>query len=142
MLGYSEEELLALQWDEISHPDDVAVSLEAMARLERDRPEWVEYEKRYLHKEGRIVWVRIRISRVTESSEGWHFVTHLEDITERKRAEEAIRASEERVRLLMDSTAEAIYGIDLQGNCTFANTACLRMLGYADSQSRDRQTHA
>ena len=106
-----------------------------MTRLERDRPEWVEYEKRYLHKSGRIVWVRIRLSRVTGSSEGWHFVTHLEDITERRRVEEAIRASEERVRLLMDSTAEAICGIDLQGICTFANPACLRMLGYSDSQA-------
>ena len=36
---------------------------------------------------------------------------------------------------MLDSTAEAIYGIDLQGNCTFANPACLRMLGYADSQA-------
>jgi PAS domain S-box-containing protein len=135
MLGYSAEELLALPWKAISHPDDVTVSLEAMARLERDRPEWVEYEKRYLDKQGRIVWVRIRISRTTGSSEGWEFVTHLEDITERRRGEEAIRASEERVRLLMDSTAEAIYGIDLQGYCTFANSACLRMLGYADAQT-------
>ena len=66
MLGYSEEELLALPWSAISHPDDVAVSQEAMARLERDRPEWVEYEKRYLHKEGRIVWARIRVSLVTK----------------------------------------------------------------------------
>ncbi len=135
MLGYSEEELLALQWDGISHPDDVAVSLEAMAKLERDQADWVEYEKRYLHKQGRIVWARIRLSRVAESSEEWQFVSHLEDITERKRAEEAIRASEERVRLLMDSTAEAIYGTDLDGVCTFANSACLRMLGYADAQS-------
>src|ERR1017187_4492773 len=54
------------------------------------------------------------------------------EILDRKRGEEVIRASEERVRLLMDSTAEAIYGIDLQGNCTFANPACVQMLGYAD----------
>ena len=54
------------------------------------------------------------------------------EILDRKRGEEAIRASEERVRLLMDSTAEAIYGIDLKGNCTFANPACVQMLGYAD----------
>ena len=135
MLGYSAEELVRLQWSAISHPDDVAVSMEAMARLERDKPDWVEYEKRFLHKEGRIVRVRIRLSRVTEDSAAWHFVTHLEDITERKRAEETIRASEERVRLLLDSTAEAIYGMDPQGNCTFANTACLRMLGYADSET-------
>ena len=134
MLGYTEQELLAIKWNTLSPPDDLAVSLEAMTRLERDHPEWVEYEKRYLHKSGRIVWVRIRLSHVTGSSDGWHFVTHLEDITERKRVEEAIRASEERVRLLMDSTAEAICGVDLRGICTFANPACLRMLGYADSQ--------
>ncbi len=135
MLGYSAEELLALQWSAISHPEDVAVSLEAMAKLEREQPDWVEYEKRYLHKQGQVVWVRIRISRISETAEGWDFVSHLEDITERKRTEEAIRASEERVRLLMDSTAEAIYGIDLQGACTFANAACLRVLGYADARS-------
>ena len=52
------------------------------------------------------------------------------DITVRKKMEEDLRESEKRVRLLLDSTAEAIYGIDLEGNCTFANQSCLRMLGY------------
>jgi PAS domain S-box-containing protein len=135
MLGYSEEELLATPWEDITHPDDVAASREEMARLERDLPEWVEYEKRFIRKEGRVVWVRVRLSLVVDSSEVWHYVAHIEDITERKRAVEAIRASEERVRLVLDSTAEAIYGIDLDGNCTFANPACLRMLGYADVQA-------
>jgi transcriptional regulator with PAS, ATPase and Fis domain len=45
--------------------------------------------------------------------------------------EDALRERDEQVRLLLDSTAEAIYGIDLQGNCTFCNSACLRLLGYA-----------
>ena len=70
-----------------------------------------------------------------DAADGWHYVAHIEDITERKRAEEAIRASEDLVRLLLDSTAEAIYGIDLNGNCTLANPACLRLLGYADPQA-------
>jgi diguanylate cyclase (GGDEF)-like protein/PAS domain S-box-containing protein len=47
----------------------------------------------------------------------------------RKRMEAELQDSEEQVRLLLDSTAESIYGIDLAGNCTFANRACLRMLG-------------
>jgi len=47
----------------------------------------------------------------------------------RKQMEAELQDSEERVRLLLDSTAESIYGIDLNGNCTFANRACLRMLG-------------
>jgi PAS domain S-box-containing protein len=45
-------------------------------------------------------------------------------------AMEQVRQSEEKLRLLLDSTAEAIYGTDLNGNCTFCNTACLSMLGY------------
>jgi PAS domain S-box-containing protein len=132
MLGYSEEELFALKWNEITHADDIARAREAVGRLERDRPAWIEVETRYLHKDGRAIWARVRMSLVFDSAETGHFVVHSEDITERKLAEEAMRASEERVRLLLDSTAEAIYGIDLQGNCTFANSACLGMLGYAD----------
>ncbi|OGR88526.1 MAG: hypothetical protein A3A86_05415 [Elusimicrobia bacterium RIFCSPLOWO2_01_FULL_60_11] len=45
-------------------------------------------------------------------------------------SKESFRTKEERLRLLLDSTAEAIYGVDLQGNCTFCNPACVRLLGY------------
>jgi two-component system, cell cycle sensor histidine kinase and response regulator CckA len=52
---------------------------------------------------------------------------------ERERALCSLRQSEERIRLLLNSTAEAIYGIDLQGNCTFANPRCALLLGYDKS---------
>jgi two-component system cell cycle sensor histidine kinase/response regulator CckA len=52
---------------------------------------------------------------------------------ERERAIQSLRESEEQVRLLLDSTAEAIYGINVQGNCTFCNAASLRLLGYNHS---------
>ena len=45
-------------------------------------------------------------------------------------ARKEIADREERIRLLLDSTAEAIYGIDLSGVCTFCNSACARLLGY------------
>jgi PAS domain S-box-containing protein len=51
---------------------------------------------------------------------------------EHNRANQTLREREEHIRLLLDSTAEAIYGIDLQGRCTFANPACARLLGYGD----------
>src|ERR1019366_10335844 len=53
-----------------------------------------------------------------------------QEMANRQRAQEALRDSEERIRLLLDSTAEAIYGIDLEMNCTFCNPAALRLLGY------------
>lgn len=56
------------------------------------------------------------------------------DITERKEIGEALQASEERFRLILDSTAEAIYGLDNNGNCTFCNSVCVRVLGYKEKQ--------
>jgi diguanylate cyclase (GGDEF)-like protein/PAS domain S-box-containing protein len=64
------------------------------------------------------------------------YVTGLNwDITANRQAEEALRKSEEQVRLLLNSTGEAIYGINLEGNCTFANSSCVRILGYPDMES-------
>lgn len=56
------------------------------------------------------------------------------DITERARAENALRESEEKILLLLNSAAEGVYGIDLNGNCTFCNAACLRILGYTNER--------
>jgi PAS domain S-box-containing protein len=58
----------------------------------------------------------------------------LRDISERNRDQQALRQSEEQLRMLLNSTAEAIYGLDREGNCTFCNPACLRLLGYRDPQ--------
>ena len=59
-----------------------------------------------------------------------------------KRSEEAIRESEEKFHLLLNSTGEAIYGIDLNGNCTFCNPSCLRLLGYEhESQLLGQHMH-
>jgi len=62
---------------------------------------------------------------------------------ERKRATETVREREELVQLLLDSTAEAIYGIDLHGNCMLANPTCARLLGYASPEHLNgRNMHA
>ena len=64
------------------------------------------------------------------------------DITERKKAERRLRESEERIRLLLNSTGEGIYGVDLDGNCTFANPSSLRILGFdSDTDFLGRNMH-
>jgi PAS domain S-box-containing protein len=65
-----------------------------------------------------------------------------QEISVRKGTETALRESEERTRLLLDSTAEGIYGVDLKGQCTFCNRAALHLLGYSDiSELLGRNIH-
>jgi two-component system, cell cycle sensor histidine kinase and response regulator CckA len=56
------------------------------------------------------------------------------DITDLKHTEQCLKESEEKYALLLNSTAEAIYGLDLGGRCTFCNPACLRLLGYGSAE--------
>ena len=69
------------------------------------------------------------------------------DIRERMKAEEKLKESEAMLRLILDSTKEAIYGLDMQGNCTFCNNSCLHLLGYERTdellgKNMHWQTHA
>ena len=76
----------------------------------------------------------------------WAFLFYgfLSEISERerRRSEEALMRSESQYRLLLESTAEAIYGLDLEGRCILANPACLRLLGYSsDDQIVGKNVH-
>jgi PAS domain S-box-containing protein len=57
-------------------------------------------------------------------------ISIVRDISQNKKTEQAKKEHEEKITLLMNSTAEGIYGIDLNGNCTYANRACFELLGY------------
>ncbi len=96
MLGYTQQELVAGAWQRLTHPDDLERSRLAACQLKNCPAKRLEFEKRYIHKRGAIIWVRLRISAVCNvSSEASHFITHVEDITERKRAdEELVKAKE------------------------------------------------
>ena len=63
----------------------------------------------------------------------------MKEIDERWQAERALRASEARFRLLLESAGEGIYGLDSEGRCTFVNEAALAMLGYARDELLGRR---
>jgi PAS domain S-box-containing protein len=62
------------------------------------------------------------------------FVGIIRDVTERHSAQEALRAADEQIHLLLDSVGEGVYGIDLDGKTTFVNRSALQMLGFAESE--------
>jgi diguanylate cyclase (GGDEF)-like protein/PAS domain S-box-containing protein len=101
MLGYEEGELLGKETFEFTHPEDLAASRDRSRRLlaEGGGPEAASLEKRYLRKDGSVVWAVSYVSRIRDASgHPSHFVAQYQDITARKEAEERLRESEERYR--------------------------------------------
>jgi PAS domain-containing protein len=66
---------------------------------------------------------------LSDKGEITHFVAVKQDVSAQKRIAQDLHKREDRLRLILESTAEAIYGIDLEGRCTFCNAACMRLLG-------------
>ena len=96
MLGYSAEELIAGAWQGITHPDDLERSRQAALRLLGNPIAPVELEKRYIHKSRSVVWARLKISAVSNGlNQATHYITHIEDITERKRDQQALVEAKE-----------------------------------------------
>ena len=88
LVGYDEEELVGSTFQEITHPDDLDADLAfAQHMLAGEIPSY-RMEKRYIHRDGRIVWILLSVSLVRDAvGEPLHFVSQIEDVTDRKRAE-------------------------------------------------------
>ncbi len=90
--GYPREELLQRSFQEITHTDDLAADVAQASRLVAGELQQYTIEKRYIRKDGSSVFVNLSASAVRGlSDEVIHFVAIVEDITERKRAEEALK---------------------------------------------------
>ncbi len=94
MLGYTEEEMLRLGFQEVTHPDDLDADFERFNRVLSGELHTYSAEKRYVRKDGSLIWINQTLSVVREASGRLgHFLCIVEDITERKRSEEAFRRS-------------------------------------------------
>jgi two-component system sensor histidine kinase/response regulator len=115
--GYCEAELLASDFQTITHPADLDADLDQVRRVLSGSVRSYGMEKRYLHKEGRIVWVRISVSLVRETNgEPLYFVSQVEDITPRVQAEEANRLSKSTLRSLIDSSSLRMGVVELHAD--------------------------
>ncbi len=122
ILGYSRQELVAQAWGDLTHPDDQGFSSKISEQLHKQPNESVDVQKRYIHRSGAIVWARTKVSLVRDSSGTPLFhVRHVEDITERKRAEEALRESEDRFRVMADSCPTMMWVTGPDGGNQFIN---------------------
>lgn len=130
ILGYDSHELIGKFFSELTHPDDVETSVAALHALQQGQ-QCIRMEERYLKKNGSVVWVDVSVAVLRDpQGEATQFVTHVIDISERKRIEdrlrqdeEALRASEHFARSTVDALVAHIAILDEAGSVITVNSA-------------------
>jgi PAS domain S-box-containing protein len=140
LLGYSEAELLAGTFMMVTHPEDVDADWSQCQRLIRGEIKMFELEKRYVRKDGGIVWVYLNCCGVYDPEERLlHFLTYIRNINARKQAEAALRESEAKWRRVMETVPIGIALSTAEGRVLDVNTAAWTILGYESKEEFLRQ---
>ena len=139
LLGRTEEELLATTSVEVTHPGD----RETEAALQRaalggSEPSY-QIEKRYLRPDGSAVWAFVARSAVTDG-EGrpLYLISQVVDLTERKRAEEALLTSEDETRRILETAQDAFVSMDADGRVRGWNREAERVFGWPRDEALGR----
>ena len=102
MLGYTEEEFFALDFQTITYPEDLQQDLNYLDRLLKGEIRKFKMEKRYFHKEGHLVWALLNVTLTRDAGgEPHYYISQILDITERKRADEAMKQALEHEKELV-----------------------------------------
>src|SRR5207247_9721299 len=105
MVGYNAEEILQKSIGDLSHPDDLPNSWRTFEDLVQGRRNQADYEKRMLRKNGQVIWVRMTVARLPEADGRLRcIIAMIEDITERRRADQALRARDGRLPAHTDNS--------------------------------------
>jgi PAS domain S-box-containing protein len=108
LLGYSIQEMQAKKWQEITHPDDIELTQKEIEMLLSGEKESVRFVKRFIHKNGAIVWVDLSSTiRRDGQNKPLYLMSAVIDITERKRAEDALKENERAKTELLEKLNEA-----------------------------------
>ena len=131
IVGYPEADLRKLNFQDITHPDDIEADFKIISRLLADEIQNCSLEKRYIRKDYSVVWVKLSVSLVrTADGAAGYFIVVAEDITARKKAEKALVESEQRYRHLYNDTPIMLHSIDRRGRLLSVSNYWLETLGY------------
>jgi len=131
MLGYRQDEVIGRPIKDITHPDDYGVGARFRAEVAQGEVEAVSSEKRFIRKDGSLIWVNHATSLARgQNGEPTHLITVTEDISERKQAEDALRASEETLRATFRQAGVGIFITSPDRRYLQVNDKYCDMLGY------------
>ena len=132
MLGYTHEELITLNLQQITFPEDLAATFERLRQMNTGKTRRFSLEKRYRRRDGQGIWVNVTISAILdESDQPTGYIASFEDISEKKAYEETLEIREEKYRTVIETATDGFWLIDLQGRVVEVNDAYCRLVGYA-----------
>src|SRR5690348_5120220 len=133
LVGYTAEEMTTRDFQQITHPDDLALDLDYVQRTLAGELDSYQMEKRYLRSNGSEVWVMLSVTLV-RGADGTplHFVAHAQDIDARKRADERFVAAERRYRTLVEQLPLCMYirSLDMTAPNIYVSPQVEAILGY------------
>lgn len=130
IIGYTEQELLEKTFQDITHPDDLDIDLTYVRQVLAGEIESYQMEKRYFHKLGHVVWVLLSVSLVRDAQGlPLHFISQIQDITQRKLAETALAAERNLLRTLIDHMPDFVFVKDAAGRFLVSNEAHTKVSG-------------
>lgn len=152
-LGYSQEELHRMTFQQVTWPEDLATDLAQLARLSCGEVDSYSLEKRYCTKQGEVVWALLAVS-VVRNDDGTplYFIKQVEDINSLKKsreanktlmagitqANEALFQEKERLHITLDSIHDAVISTDNKQNIIFMNPVAEKMSGWKQSEAQGK----
>ena len=131
ILGYSEDELLMKTFQEYTHPDDLDGDLDYLNQLLAGKIESYKMEKRYFHKNGKIIWGLLAVALAKDNTGApLYLISQIEDITEHKLADAALRKSEDRFRAWIENSSDLVTVVGADGTIQYASPSYGYQLGY------------
>ncbi|TKC09430.1 PAS domain-containing sensor histidine kinase [Pedobacter frigoris] len=132
MLGYSEAEMKQLNIREITHSEDLTTTAVRLDDMTTGKIDKIKFEKRYLHKDGRVIWVVIAATMLYDSLHNpLYYVSQIEDITRRKEIENDLVLSEKKYRTIFENVQDVFYQTDQNGLVTEISPSIEQYSGYS-----------
>ena len=132
ILGYTNEELKSLSFRDLTHPDDMQQNDPYIRELVEGKRDYYIMDKRYIHKNGSVVWAHLAASMIKDEVNGeYYFISQITDITSEKKAKEELNKALNKLKSILDaSTRVAIIGTDTDGIINSFNRGAENLLGY------------
>ncbi|UCE65421.1 MAG: PAS domain S-box protein [Candidatus Zixiibacteriota bacterium] len=136
--GYTREELLQRTFQDITHPDDVKRDIGFLRRMVSGDLKTHSIEKRYCRKDGTVVWVNLTTTLLRDqNNKPKYFISVIEDISNRKKAEETLK----RTQFSVDRSVDAVFWVDPDAKFTDVNEAACKALGYSNKELLNMTVH-